>query len=813
VDGLSAKGLQRLVGRIAARVGQVLERRGLIERDIANAWLAAGLTGLGQSASGPCWTPGSFRPGLEPARQRLEFLVRHPMPSLQHVAAPARGLVRYSPGRGEGASLDESARYRAFISYSHRDARWGRWIHRQLESYRLPSAIVGRATPFGPVPDRLQPIFRDRDELGTATDLSTEIQTALQRSLFLVVVCSPAAAASRWVDQEIRLFKRLHGEDRVRAIIVGGEPFSEDPAQECLPEALRFRMGADGESTGVRAEPIAADLRPGGDGKRFAISKLVAGLTGSRLDELVQREQQRRSRRLRAVAAGLAVLVLLFAGLALEALRQRNAARVAQTAAEAARKDAEGLVEFMLTDLRTRLNAVGRLDVLDSVGKRALAYYDARDLGEADPDALGRRARAQLLVGEIDNLRGDLDSALKAYLAAAATTGEQLARDPGNAQRIFDHAQSVFWVGYIAWQRGDTAEAKRRFTQYHDYAQQLLAIDPENDEWLMELDFANSNLGTLALDEGDAEEAEDFFRKSLAVSTRLARREPGDLDRVTAQGQSYAWLADALNRQARIAEARATRLAELAVYAAYDAAESGNAQIRNRKGTALYSLAQIEIAAGELEESVARASDAVRILDELLAEDPDNMEQADRTSLAHAVLGEALFHLGRNEQARASLSRSIDIAERLVARDDSVAQWRDQNLSVPKLTLARLEAASGDPAAAHRLFAAVASDLRGSTRSDVADPRSTRIYCAALAGQARLEPRSEPLWSEIAATLSRNVDRQSPYGLITLIEANAALGRLETAGEIASQLLVKGYRHPELLSVLERYPTLGDGER
>jgi len=329
----------------------------------------------------------------------------------------------------------------------------------------------------------------------------------------------------------------------------------------------------------------------------------------------------------------------------------------------------------------------------------------------------------------------------------------------------------------------------------------------------MELDFANSNLGTLALDEGDAEEAEDFFRKSLAVSTRLARREPGDLDRVTAQGQSYAWLADALNRQARIAEARATRLAELAVYAAYDAAESGNAQIRNRKGTALYSLAQIEIAAGELEESVARASDAVRILDELLAEDPDNMEQADRTSLAHAVLGEALFHLGRNEQARASLSRSIDIAERLVARDDSVAQWRDQNLSVPKLTLARLEAASGDPAAAHRLFAAVASDLRGSTRSDVADPRSTRIYCAALAGQARLEPRSEPLWSEIAATLSRNVDRQSPYGLITLIEANAALGRLETAGEIASQLLVKGYRHPELLSVLERYPTLGDGER
>ncbi len=709
--------------------------------------------------------------------------------------------------------MDDSALYRAFISYSHRDTRWGGWIHRQLESYRLPGAIVGRVTPFGPVPDRLHPIFRDREELGAATDLSAEITTALRRSLFLVVVCSPAAAASRWVNQEIATFKRLHGEDRVRAIIVEGEPFSSDPAQECFPVALRFRIGPDGELSGARAEPIAADLRPGGDGKRFAVSKLVAGLTGLRLDELVQREHHRRARKLRTLAAGLGALALVLAGLTLEAVRQRNAAQVAQTEAEAARKDAEGLVEFMLTDLRTRLSAVGRLDVLDSVGMRALAYYDARDLGEADPDALGRRARAQLLVGEIDNLRGDLDSALNAYRAAAATTGEQLARDPGNAQRIFDHGQSVFWVGYIAWQRGDTAEAKRRFTQYHDYAKQLQAIDPDKDEWQMELDFAYSNLGTLALDQGHADEAEGFFRKSLAVSTRLAAGDPGDVDRMIAQGQSYGWLADALNRQAKIAEARAARLAELALYAAFDAAESENAQIRNRNATALYSLALLETAAGAPEESRARAADAVRILDELLAKDPDNTELADRTSLAHAALGEALFHLGRNGQARASLARSIDIAERLVARDDSVAQWRDQNLSVPRLALARLEAASGDPAAAYRLFAAVAGDLRESVQGGgAAEPRTTRIYCAALAGQARLAPRSEPLWSEIASTLSRNVDRQSPYGLIPLVEANAALGRLETAGEIASRLLATGYRHPELLSVLERYPALGKGE-
>jgi hypothetical protein len=42
VPAPGANELQRLVEQIAAGVGQVLERRGLIERDIENAWLAAG---------------------------------------------------------------------------------------------------------------------------------------------------------------------------------------------------------------------------------------------------------------------------------------------------------------------------------------------------------------------------------------------------------------------------------------------------------------------------------------------------------------------------------------------------------------------------------------------------------------------------------------------------------------------------------------------------------------------------------------------------------------------------------------------------
>ncbi len=157
--------------------------------------------------------------------------------------------------------MDPAFKYRAFISYSHADEEWAKWLHRALETYRVPKHLVGRETEFGPVPERLAPVFRDRDELATATNLGETLTRALQQSANQVVICSPAAARSRWVNEEILTYKRLGREHRVFCLIVGGEP--GDPAQECFPNALIYRMGADGQLTEERSEPIAADARPG----------------------------------------------------------------------------------------------------------------------------------------------------------------------------------------------------------------------------------------------------------------------------------------------------------------------------------------------------------------------------------------------------------------------------------------------------------------------------------------------------------------------------------------------------------------------
>jgi hypothetical protein len=134
-------------------------------------------------------------------------------------------------------------KYWAFVSYSHRDAKWGSWLHSALESYRPPKQLVGTATHRGAVPKRLSPIFRDREELASATDLGASINEALSRSACQIVICSPSAARSRWVNEEILAFKRLGREDGIFCLIVDDEPnASDDPSQaeqECFPPALR----------------------------------------------------------------------------------------------------------------------------------------------------------------------------------------------------------------------------------------------------------------------------------------------------------------------------------------------------------------------------------------------------------------------------------------------------------------------------------------------------------------------------------------------------------------------------------------------
>ena len=124
----------------------------------------------------------------------------------------------------------DNYKYSAFISYSHTDSKWAEWLHRSLEKFSIPQSLQKEKNLS--LPKSLYPIFRDREELPTASALGEHITKALIASRYLIVICSPNAAQSEWVNEEVRIFKSLGREDRVLCLIVDGEPFASDSFEQ-----------------------------------------------------------------------------------------------------------------------------------------------------------------------------------------------------------------------------------------------------------------------------------------------------------------------------------------------------------------------------------------------------------------------------------------------------------------------------------------------------------------------------------------------------------------------------------------------------
>ena len=194
-----------------------------------------------------------------------------------------------------------------FISYNHRDLQWAKWLQKSLEWYRLPDNVPNEASGS----HFIRPVFRDRDSL-TSGVLNDELRRHLEASRYLVVICSPNAAQSAWVSQEVQAFIDMGRLDRIVPFIIDGKPQDyrhADPSQplagECFPLAIR-QWNTDHPDRSL----LGIAVRDEGKSNRHkAFIRLVAHLLGVRFDTLWQRFK-RRSRRLLALAVMLSLVVL-----------------------------------------------------------------------------------------------------------------------------------------------------------------------------------------------------------------------------------------------------------------------------------------------------------------------------------------------------------------------------------------------------------------------------------------------------------------------------------------------------------------------
>jgi tetratricopeptide (TPR) repeat protein len=660
--------------------------------------------------------------------------------------------------------LETAQRYRAFISYSHSDETWATWLHRALEAYRVPGRLVGRETAFGPAPASLRPIFLDRGDLPAAADLKARVGGALERSNFLIVVCSPAAAHSRFVNDEILEFKRLHGEAHVLSVVVAGEPLASEwrghEQLECFPRALRFRLGGDGALSDEPAEPIAADLRPGRDGRRATVQKLAAGMLGVGLDEFVRRDDQRRHNRLIGLLAASLTGTVAMGALTFVAVAERNEAQAQRNEARAQRAQAEGLIEFMLGDLKDKLEPVGRLDVLDAVGKRAMAYYAAQDQrGLDDPASLGQRARVMHLMGDLKQQRGDLDGALGLFKEAARSTGQLLARRPNDPRLIFDHAQSVYWVGALAQKRGQMAEARTELEAYRDLAQRLVQLDPANQDYREEAADASFDLGVVKLKTHRADEAAANFSEALAIFQDRAAKAPGDRDRQFELAQGHGWFADVELARGRPDAAVGHRLIERSIYQAIldktpsDATANYSMVVNRRK------LAAILTAQGKPQAAALELAAGALVVERLIALEPASANYREEGADTYVALATA--ELAAGQSATAAARRALELAEGLAREDAGHVKWRMQLGQARLLQMQIAEAAAAGPSARMAALAPAGKEAAELLRLAAAQPNDRNLAAVAaeagvLAATAALSGRNDEArasWSKARAVL------------------------------------------------------------
>ena len=171
--------------------------------------------------------------------------------------------------------MESNKEYFAFISYKSEDVEWATWLQHELEHYHLPASFNGRTD----VPKELRPVFRDIDEL-SAGNLPDQIRQALENSQNLIVICSPKAAESPWVNQEVETFISIGKTDRIFPFIVEGNSPSEffPPALRNLPKN-KERLGGDVSKKGRDA----------------AFVKVVAGMLGVGFDSLWNRYEKEKA--------------------------------------------------------------------------------------------------------------------------------------------------------------------------------------------------------------------------------------------------------------------------------------------------------------------------------------------------------------------------------------------------------------------------------------------------------------------------------------------------------------------------------------
>ena len=535
----------------------------------------------------------------------------------------------------------------------------------------------------------------------------------------------------------------------------------------------------------------AADLAD--DIRRYLAHEPIAARPDSRAYRIAKFVRRNRG----GVAAGGVALVALAIGVGVALWQAREAGRQ--------RVQAEGLIEYMLGDLRKKLEPVGRLDTLDGVGAKALAYYAAQDPDRLDADSLGRRARALHMIGDLAEQRGRLDEAQRDFQQAADSTGELVQRHPDDGQRLFDHAQSEYWLGTLLWHRGRLHDAEAAFRRYYALAERMLRIDPTNVDWRLEKAYAAQNIAVVLLDLGRPAESLALGSEAANTMREFVRSRP---DSIMDVAYAFGWVARAQENLNRYADAMATDETKLALMRSAPGGE-GSKELQ-------YLVAQVHSEDGRLLLDLGRLDDAEamtrRGLDEqqrLSALDPNNLNWLSEELITRFQLARITLYRGDLPAVRAQLAQLDAPVARLMSAPVPRREWRVGLAGSMANLRGQIARTPAEVASAERALAAYLADVK-KFEADGGVPTMEDAVPLAVSGLvegdllAALERKADAraAWALAARRLAPIAATGSATAMTLVGLLDVRLGDVQAARVLADSVKATSYRHPAYADLL-----------
>lgn len=435
---------------------------------------------------------------------------------------------------------------------------------------------------------------------------------------------------------------------------------------------------------------------------------------------------------------------------------------------------AESLVDFMLSDLRRRLAAIGRADLLTGMGTEVRRYYDqlAAAPHSMAPEDVDRMAAALAIIAQAESHAGNLDAALATWNEAKASLLDSLARHATGASAFSRRralARAEVELGNVLQQRGKLHEAGDKYRAALDQLGVLLAevptdrdallyaaaahdrladylrnsgkVDDSLDEYLLAkqkreqvvaqrrgkedreavyaLSTSHARLGTVHEARGDSATALAEYRAAARQRHSLLEAEPDNVEWQAGMVQVQSEIG-ALHRDlGDLTSAIATYQETLPLTEQLIRRDPSNTTWKRDRGNMLADFGFALMAAGSYRDALARFEQAIANHADLVAIDPENTAWQSDASRFSTRAGDALQYLGRMDEARARFEEALALRAALSMRDPKNVPWRRQ-LAWAHAKLAVFHSLAGAPEqaiAAHEQALSVRQELVAASKS------------------------------------------------------------------------------------------------